>query len=49
MAKLIRIEFMRRDNGAWMAYEKYEDGSEKACPIFQTDAYEMIEEMFADE
>jgi hypothetical protein len=49
MAKLVRVEFMRRDNGDWMAYEKYDDGSEQGGPTSREAVEAMIEEMFKDE
>jgi hypothetical protein len=48
MAKLIRIEYIRRDNGGWLAYKKYDDGSEYGGPVEGHEVESMIAEMFED-
>ena len=49
MAKLIRVEFMRRDNGEWMTYHKYDDGTERGGYVSREAVEAMIAEMFEDE
>ena len=49
MAKLMRVEYMRRDNGEWMVYKKYDDGTEQGGYISREAVEAMIEEMFKDE
>ncbi|ASR77349.1 hypothetical protein SEA_PARADIDDLES_81 [Streptomyces phage Paradiddles] len=48
MATLVRIEYIRRDNGGWLAYKKYDDGSEYGGPISRQEVENMIMEMFED-
>ncbi|ASR76517.1 hypothetical protein SEA_TRIBUTE_84 [Streptomyces phage Tribute] len=48
MAKLMRVEYIRRDNGGWLAYKKYDDGSEYGGPVSKQEVENMILEMFDD-
>lgn len=46
MAQLVRTEYIRRATGGWLAYKKYEDGSEIAGPVTREEVEAMIAEMY---
>ncbi|QNN98333.1 hypothetical protein SEA_LILMARTIN_83 [Streptomyces phage LilMartin] len=46
MANLTRIEYVRRDNGEWLMYKKYDNDSELAGPISREEVEAMIAEMY---
>ncbi|WXW92579.1 hypothetical protein SEA_ENYGMA_88 [Streptomyces phage Enygma] len=48
MAKLTRVEFFRRDNGGWMAYEKFEDGAEQGGPVGYEEARQLLANLFGE-
>ncbi|AXH69613.1 hypothetical protein HWB79_gp200 [Streptomyces phage LukeCage] len=48
MAKLMRVEFIRRDNGGWMVYEKFEDGAEQGGPVGYEEARHVLANAFGE-
>ncbi|AXH67428.1 hypothetical protein SEA_WOFFORD_87 [Streptomyces phage Wofford] len=49
MVNLTRIEFIRRDNGEWMAYQKFEDGAEQGGPVGYEEARQILSSAFGED
>ena len=49
MVNLTRIEFIRRDNGGWMVYEKFEDGAEQGGPVGYEEARQILASAFGED
>jgi len=44
----MRLEFIRRDNGGWMVYEKFEDGAEQGGPVGYAEARQLLANAFGE-